>query len=566
MLASLLVLIQCGQGAAASQEPAGPLPDIEAASSSPNSFRIFNAVHSALRQWGSSIQHNGLSFFPVTVPEGNLFYHGGHDTERPDTFEWLAFEMEHASQFTRCYEFDDPSNSSSVVNEDREMGRKLSLHGRVASIQAESQQAHEGGEQIAFSPSDAQHALTRDDDHDKRPPNRRPGRPPSARGYLQTYRAARPLKLLYLDGMAAAKCNLGTLDSQDNILLVADDEKDPIRREWERADGLCALAREWGSIDGFVRMEAGFEIIYCDFSAGAGLDLVSAHGSPWRNETHASAGEPVGGEWSVMGMFEWLRASAARYHGLPGGRAVVDFSGMVSAFAYDVNTTNPDADRPDLPRIVNASLEERRGIRDRVRDVLLARTGKAASTVDWQAVVDNIVTRFSDRLWFLAKGPLSARSIRSELAILLYPFLDFPDDTSLEQVSKPVERCTDIHLSPVTQHQHLWTPEDRAVHAAVHSVSHSICSDLFAMRREAHATNGTASGDEDAARTVRRLAQDLRSRLDWTTWKDCGRCPGPEQTCFVAMFPFGGVEDHFAPRCKRQDEVGMGYFMGGRRR
>lgn len=568
MLSTLLFCLSgcCRISVASAQDSSAPLPDVEVASRSPNSFRIFNAVHSALRQWGSSVQHNGLSFFPVTIPEGNLFYHGRHDTERPATFEWLAFEMEHASQFAQCFEFDEDSVSASKLSKCFQFGQSLSMHGKVSTMEAQTYGTSTSGQDRLLHPSDNQRTLTHhaadddDDDHDVRPPRKRPHLPPQTRGYLQTYRTARPLNLLYLDGMAAAKCQLGTLDSQNDILLDWDDRKDPMRDEWERAETLCNQAQDWG-FDGYIRMEAGFEIIYCNFSSGAGLDLVSTHGSPWRNETHSSPNRREYGEWFVMGVFEWMRASAARYHGMPRGRAEIDFSGMVSAFAYDVNTTNPDTERPELPRIVNATLRDRYGIRDRVREVLQARKGKAAKTVDWQAVVDNIVTRFSARLWFLSEGPPSSRSFRSQLATLLYPFLDYPDDVSLEDTMKPLERCTNIHLSSVAESQESWTPEDHAIYAAIHAVSYFICNGLFTMRKDIHTTNGTISGDDDAAQRVQALAVDLRAQLNWTTWKECGKCTTPEEMCFVAMFPSGDQEDHFTPRCKNQNEIGFGYFF-----
>ena len=74
-------------------------PDLAAARR--NAFRIFNTVHSAMRQFGSSSNHNGLSFFLATVPEGNLFYHGRHSPSRPDSFDWLAFEVEHGYGFAQ---------------------------------------------------------------------------------------------------------------------------------------------------------------------------------------------------------------------------------------------------------------------------------------------------------------------------------------------------------------------------------------------------------------------------------------------------------------------------------
>jgi hypothetical protein len=81
------------------------------------------------------------------------------------------------------------------------------------------------------------------------------------------------------------------------------------------------------------------------------------------------------------------------------------------------------------------------------------------------------------------------------------------------------------------------------------------------MRKVAHTTNGTVSGDTEALQQTRSLAQELRTQLDWTTWKECGRCPEPDQMCFVAMFPAGDPEDHFAPRCKTKEDIGFGYFL-----
>ena len=50
-------------------------PDHESARN--NAHHIFNAIHSAGRQWGSALKHNGFSFFPVVMPKGSLLYHGG---------------------------------------------------------------------------------------------------------------------------------------------------------------------------------------------------------------------------------------------------------------------------------------------------------------------------------------------------------------------------------------------------------------------------------------------------------------------------------------------------------
>jgi hypothetical protein len=551
-----------------SPDTSAPLPDVDVASRSTNAIRIFNAVHSALRQWGSSVQHNGLSFLPVTIPEGNLFYHGTHSTQRPAGLEWLAFEMEHANMFGLSFEFHGDDNATSRgMDSVSGLSHSVSLHDRMSRVKSQTRQSsrmsHGVDGQTALLSSGDQRITAGDDDDDDDPPPCFPCMPPDARGYFHTYRAARDLKLVYIDGMGAAKCPVGTLDSQDYILLDWDIDHvpdDKMGTEALRAQGLCDLAREW-KIDGWIRMEAGFEIIYCDFDEGAGLDLVSVHGSPWRNETGA-IDLPVGGDWMVEGVFEWMRVAAERYHGFPHGRAQVDFSAMVSAFAYDVNITNPDESRPELPRIVNSTREERRGIKARLGEVLKARNDKETSSVDWQRVVDDIVSRYSHRLWILAEANMSVAQIRSEIATLTLPFLNFPDDAPVGEFSKPLQRCADHYLSSATRSKEQWTPEDHAIHAATKTVSHMVCQGLFELRRVIHSLTDRSDSNEDTAiQRTKSIAQELRTQLNWTTWKECGRCSDPTALCFVAMFPIGGDEDHFSPRCKHKEEMSMGYFV-----
>ena len=59
------------------------------------------------------------------------------------------------------------------------------------------------------------------------------------------------------------------MDMQDIILLNFTLHK---FFDMQRAQQLCKLADQFG-VEGFIRTEAGFEIIKCDFSSG--LDFVS---------------------------------------------------------------------------------------------------------------------------------------------------------------------------------------------------------------------------------------------------------------------------------------------------
>lgn len=66
-----------------------------------NANHIFNSIHDSMRQFGSSLNHNGMGVFIATVPEGTEFYHGTSSQYRINGTEWLAFEPEHAMIFAR---------------------------------------------------------------------------------------------------------------------------------------------------------------------------------------------------------------------------------------------------------------------------------------------------------------------------------------------------------------------------------------------------------------------------------------------------------------------------------
>lgn len=554
-MASRLILLLVVARCAAAIGPSSSsihLPDPKAAKV--NSFALFNSVHSAMRQFGSSVHHNDLSFYLAQAPEGSLFYHGSYRSDTPPGFDWLAFEFEHAQVFAQSWEPKEGSNVSSY-HTDPLLQHRMLRHTSPVSRESDHLQGQ----------ASSQHPLTGvigDKDNNSLGPggSYSPDWSKPARGYFHTYIANRPLNLLYIGGESAAKCDLGPMDSQDLILVdgTRDGKKHPWGGEMARATELCALAKEWafeagGTIDGFVRMEAGFEIIYCDFFDG--LDLLSVQGSPFRNETgiHIDPSEDIrlGIDSKTMD-FEWLRAAAARFHGHPAGRLDIDWSSMVSAFAYPVNLSNPDWDRQDLPRVINATQEDRLNIRARLREVVVERGGRNTAekgVVDWQGVVDRIVTRFSKRLWWMANTELSRNEFIAGLGTLIDQFIDYLDHSHrAEQLA--LDRCTQHYVDPHTLHAKTWTAEDHAIAAAISAVSKSICTSLFSAQ-ETLRSNTTTNSDEPSATTkkARKIIQELISDLRWSTWRECEKC-GLDEICSIPMFPVGSTEDYFHPRCK----------------
>ena len=105
--------------------------------------------------------------------------------------------------------------------------------------------------------------------------------------FLSTYQTTQSAKCLYFDGASGALRENGTMDTQ--MLLVYGNITGPpganssakfLWDEYARARRLCAWLHEQNldapgqGIEGIVRMSAGFELIWCDFSSPS-LRLVS---------------------------------------------------------------------------------------------------------------------------------------------------------------------------------------------------------------------------------------------------------------------------------------------------
>lgn len=174
---------------------------------------FFASIPSLLHQWGNTIFPNGHALAPVEVPAYTLFYHGLISPE-------------------------------------------------------ESAPAPPSPEWLAFDLEMAYGIMGS-----------------SRNSFLLTYQTTRPIKALYFDGESAALMGLGQMDTQ--MLQLFGNVSGPpgggffgLGQEYLRAHGLCQWfedaglgGRGWG-FEGIVRMNAGFEMIWCDFSSPS-LRLVS---------------------------------------------------------------------------------------------------------------------------------------------------------------------------------------------------------------------------------------------------------------------------------------------------
>ncbi|BCR87158.1 uncharacterized protein ACHE_31145S [Aspergillus chevalieri] len=308
-----------------------------------NANHIFNAIHSSMREWDSTLYHYGMSFFLASVPAGTQLYHGT-GTPNPTTgMEWLSFELAQAILFAKL-----PPPLIESHNPCR-----APAHGQ-------------GQEPLSSGPEADEES-----------------------GWLHTYAAARDLRLLYIDGLSAAWSNNGTQDSQKRIFLDDTIHESQIVDEAEAAVEMCRILREtWGDrLDGILRMEIGTEVILCSFERD--LKFVRAvrakpiksldKGNRSKKKTLADLQPDVG---------SWLSV-ASRYHGIGGNRVRLNYDHFVTAFAHDLDIFGGESKkyRPRLEHLESSSLEPiRQGL-----ETLVMTHDPSDSSFNWQAITDMIV-------------------------------------------------------------------------------------------------------------------------------------------------------------------------------
>lgn len=449
-------------------------------------------------------------------------YHGTGTAERVTAMEWLSFEIECAENFARAR--GPPGGGGPGGRPGRGGPGGGPGHGPPPAISYKRDEQSDSPETEYYGADEFA---------------------ADSKGYLHEYRTTRDLtRILYIDGLAAGKSSIGTLDTQDFVLRNLSSKPDKDNRaggDYQRAADLCSWGAEIG-IEGFIRLEPGFEVILCDFTNGLAVSAINqrpAYGQPEATNT--------------LQRLEHFRGVAARYQGITAGRAVVDYSSMVSAYFYPLNLTNPDPEKKAHARLAFAPVEAREKIKADVEQMLL-KTQDPIKTIDWQGIVDMIVSRYSDRMQFMAEEMTTFEALRSEINFLLTHFIDYSPSTP--DVGKAIAKCTEHYISsaiPVTKADHL-------IHAGIHTTSHKICSTLFAVRDQVLAAD---SEDKEVVEIVKTEIKELMNWLGWSTWLECGKC-AIDEVCVVAIWPSGTLEDHLHPACRKQEDMGnRGGYWGG---
>ena len=440
--------------------------------------------------------------------------------------EWVAFERDHALHFAHLYLTPTPGpRVPGVKNVEKVYPDKNSL--------------------ISFR--NKQHIL-----HAQRQP-RNSDPVWILPGYLHSYLARKDLRLLYLDGSAAATTNKGTLDVSD--LLLLNNSQMMHLPEPDRARRLCQIAaKDWGGrIDGFIRMEAGFEIIICSFAKS--LHFVEA--------LRAEDIDHGGTISRKANVFHWLRAVAARYNGIGGSppRVQLNYNTFLTAYAYPLDVFQNASTA--LPRLIAAPQSILEDMRSDMKSIILQSDSFdkiTHSSCDWQAVADMIVQKYANPLQYLVTSSEFSKSstrLAQELNYMLRPFFDtLHRDAAIE-----TKRCAaefmplDFHSSD--SHDYTGSLSGRAIYTVSYHICCTLINALWSLEHPSSSSSSSTAtlSSEDKHTHHLTTLRGLTSYLAWTEWKKCRGCSWNE-ICSIPMFPFGIAEDHERPRCRSVENFG----------
>lgn len=259
--------------------------------------------------------------------------------------------------------------------------------------------------------------------------------------HLLTYITTAPLKVLNIDGASASLAPLGTMDSQGFVLNQPKPDWERFT-EYERAHLLCEFGKN-SDVDGYVRLNTGFELILCDFGNPkvklvSNLNIVTEYDDGFvsdGNNTESTI------DHSVFNLVEsrfntksvqifkqqtksrnsfysskepsrryrpqvtpeqlrhandnkwaWVKAGVNHYNG--DSRIVPDFRGFVSLYG------RPNHYNFTGPVYTHRLLDAPPALRDEVRADLSAVLSVAQKNIDskginWQIVTDDITGRFA---------------------------------------------------------------------------------------------------------------------------------------------------------------------------
>ncbi|KZT26673.1 hypothetical protein NEOLEDRAFT_1168568 [Neolentinus lepideus HHB14362 ss-1] len=425
--------------------------------------------------------------------------------------------------------------------------------------------------------------------------------------HLSTYAATRDLKVLYFDGESAVLTGDGALDTQEVVIERKGQIPPPGWGWWDdysRLDRLCKWANNSKlDVDGFIRMNTGFEVMWCDFSTGLELishlnitppetpplqkfpfpfpprrrptghldDLNITEANPDLKELkYTSSGEPPsrpprGPRWDrarspyiISSGFEWLRIATHRYE-LPQPHVRLLTSGLLTLYDPQFTSLLPTREAQPMSRHrvwANISEEDAGRAVDTLEEIL--RRGSDLwdrRGIDWNSIARDVMEKWGDRIAqmhaaFDNEGPTgkNATAQMEEVRLLAYtllnPYLDTRDlppyfNQSDPEMWLPPTMFRCTTAPTATIPMSRLTQQEQLLKAAIETVLHNLCQ-MVGRILVSSIEAGSKEKNEELAESWRKEVKDMMEWLDWSMWVRCDEQCGWDEVCAVATWPVWG--------------------------
>ncbi|KAF8259925.1 hypothetical protein EI94DRAFT_1750092 [Lactarius quietus] len=402
--------------------------------------------------------------------------------------------------------------------------------------------------------------------------------------YVFSLQAKRDLRLVYFDGLSAAKMKDGPLDSQD-VIAWGRPRPDKYYSEWERIETLCDWGRPLG-LDGFIRLEFHFEVMLCNFldamEVVSLLEVIPQNRTsiprqlpefPYKRPLPGPPRLPSGWRGSppeiIRSAFEGFLTGSWHNHAPGETRVHPDYAGLVTFYDTSLSSlveARYGKDRLHL-RLEGISVVDSERVRAELRTVL-TREKDQGSGIDWGSISRVVVERYGGRLEYLrfllspntttSGDALDQATIaRAQLLVILAPYIttadvpkQLPPSTNISWAAPIAQRCATTQTSQIPLA--ILTPQEARIHAAVENTLHEICRRLVLVWVEFF---DVEAADEAAATKAIIIAHEhideLMMWLDWSVWVRCEPACSLGELCYIPSWPYLEREDPYdlTPHC-----------------
>ncbi|KAH9444154.1 hypothetical protein MJO28_016796 [Puccinia striiformis f. sp. tritici] len=404
---------------------------------------------------------------------------------------------------------------------------------------------------------------------------------------LYTYSTQRALRIIYLDGQSAAVGTAGYMDSQSLLInrTVSKElgESGPLnilRAEYQRAEGLCELGKRFG-FEGIVRMNTGFELIWCDFADGLDLIRETNTTDPFQTQDNSPAQyNPVfqikSSPLYAEAPWESTRVATLQYHDPGESRVKLDPNTFISFYdrldsLSEKRISLNQEHKRSMHRLYGISQEDATVLIDRLEHVISRKNSQGwevnQNDPDWQGIVRNIIQGYSSRLMDLEdllkdsqrNGTMKALDVRRLTYAMLMPYINFSNFslTDFSWMEVGIKNCK-ISFTTVERGRENLGESSRVLMGAIEGTLERVCGTVAKMFSQAvkldlpnsyrYNSQNNPLNDPVFEKEARDQVVGWKKELDhlmawlgWPVWMRCQPQCSPSEICMIPMWPASRV-------------------------